>query len=167
MIERNLPCGCVPPRCTGHEALTQGNVTFERIVTMRPAFHRVHADPSKNYGVHGVELRMVLRGPLGATQFLLYTGWMLDKTLDWWAAKGITADFKPCPADRGYHWSAPRYEGQQQRECELLPGGKCYYDGSGLNAEITYKALVEKGDAGVWADLEEFYHDLCKRTEEA
>lgn len=22
MIERNLPCGCVPPRCTGHEAVT-------------------------------------------------------------------------------------------------------------------------------------------------
>lgn len=76
-------------------------MTFERIVTFRPAFHRVHKDPSKNYGVHGVEMRMVLRGPMGATQFLLYTGWMLPETLDWWASKGIEPGCKPTPADRG------------------------------------------------------------------
>lgn len=140
--------------------MTAQTVTFDRIVTFRPAYHRVHKDPSKNYGVHGVEMRMVLRGPLGATQFLLLTGWMLPETLAWWASKGIEADYKPTPADRGYHWSAPQYEGQEARECDLLPAGKCYYGGSGLNADETYKALVAKGDAGVWADLEAFYREM-------
>lgn len=137
---------------------------FERIVTMRPAFHKVHKDPSKNYGVHGVDLKMILRGPLGATQFLLFTGWMLPETLAWWASKGIEADFKPCPADRGYHWATPQYEGQEARDCELLPGGKCYYDGSGMNAEGTFQLLVSGGDEAVWRDLQEFYDELCQRA---
>lgn len=140
-------------------------VTFDRIVTMTPAFHRVHSDPKKNYGVHGVELRMVLRGPLGATQFLLFTQWMLPETYDWWASKGLQPDCKPTPADRGYHWATPQYEGQTERQCDLLPSGKCYYDGSGLNADDTFQALVAKGDAGVWADLEAYYHELCSREE--
>jgi hypothetical protein len=33
---------------------------FERIVTMNPAYDKRNADPSKNYGIHGVDLRMVL-----------------------------------------------------------------------------------------------------------
>lgn len=121
---------------------------FERIITFRPAFHRIHKDPSKDYGVHGVEIRMVLRGPLGATQFVLFTGWMLPETLDWWASRGIETDYKPTPADRGYHWSTAQYEGQEACDCDLLPGGKCYYDGSGLNANETYQALVAKGRRG-------------------
>lgn len=150
---------------------------FERIVTFQPAFDKRSKDPGKNYGIHGVELRMVLKGPLGATQFLLYTGWHLLHVVEEQEhallMKGEQLDAidlrirRPLPADRGYHWSVPKYEGQEARECDLLPGGKCYYDGSGLNAERTYIALLEKGDAGVWADLEEYYNDLCQRSDAA
>jgi hypothetical protein len=50
---------------------------FERIVQFLPAFDKRHPDPSKNYGIHGVELRMVLKGPKGAVQFVLFTNWQL------------------------------------------------------------------------------------------
>ena len=146
---------------------------FEKIVTFRPAFDKRNTNPKKNYGIHGVELRMVLRGPLGATQFLLYTNWHLphvqseqDKALLLKQPGIDDVDLyirHPFPADRGHHWSVPIYNGQECRDCDLLPSGKCYYDGSGLNAEQTYHALLEKGDAGVWADLEAYYHELANR----
>jgi hypothetical protein len=142
---------------------------FEKIVTLGPAFHKVHDEPTKNYGVGGVTLRMVLRGPLGATQFYMLTDWYLPVTLAWWKMRGLDRgrDRGPTPADRGYHWSTPQYEGHEARDCDLLPGGKCYYDGSGLNADSTYQMLLEKGDSGVWADLEEYYNELASRHEAA
>lgn len=141
--------------------------SFERIITMRPAFHRVHTDPNKNYGVHGVELRMVLKGPKGATQFLLFTGWYLPETLSWWKSRKINQGCEPTPADKGYHWSEPRYEGQESCECDLLPTGKCYYDGSGLNAEDLYQTLLKDGSDGVWRELETYYNELAKESVKA
>src|SRR5205807_10288634 len=103
-------------------------------------------------------------------QFLLYTNWMLphiteqavQRTLAAPDAIGLKVNFLPLPADKGYHWSVPRYDGQTMRECDLLPGGKCYYDGSGLNAEETFGRLLREGSEGVWKDLEEFYHELAQ-----
>lgn len=130
---------------------------FERIVTMSGAFDKRHSDPSKNYGIHGVELRMVLKGPIGATQFVLYTGWHLPHV----AAE--IGNSKPMGADKGYHWPTPQYEGQDQMDCAYVAGGKCYYDGSSLNAENTFETLLNKGSDGVWAELEEMYRELAAR----
>lgn len=146
---------------------------FEKIVTFRAAFDRRDPDPKKNYGIHGVEMRMVLRGPLGATQFLLYTGWMLPHvTEETWEKHAhdpyrLRLFTKPNPADRGYHWLTPQYEGAEMRDCDLLPGGKCYYDGSSLNADETFQLLLTEGDAGVWKDLEDFYNQLAADSEHA
>ena len=49
----------------------------ERITKIYPAWDRRDPNPSKDYGIHGAELRMVLKGELGATQFVLYTNWHL------------------------------------------------------------------------------------------
>lgn len=133
---------------------------FERIVTFSPAYDKRAADPKKNYGIHGVNLRMVLRGPLGATQFLLFTDWHLPHVRQWLKEVHGKA-CEPNPADKGYHWSTPQYEGQESHECDLLPGGKCYCDGSGLNAEDTFELLISKGDEGVWEDLRKFYDELA------
>lgn len=140
---------------------------LERIVTMRPAFHRVHEDPKKNYGVGSVSLRMVLKGPLGAVQFLLLTNWYLPQTHAWWGSRGIKPGLECVPADKGYHWTTPQYEGQEPMDCDLLPGGKCYYDGSGLNADELYQVLLKEGSDGVWRELEEFYHDMAARKADA
>jgi hypothetical protein len=55
---------------------------MERIVEMLPAWDKRDADSSKNYGIHGVELRMVLKGEEGAVQFVLYTNWHLPHVTD-------------------------------------------------------------------------------------
>ena len=145
-------------------------MAFERIVEFRPAFDKRDPDPAKNYGIHGVDLRMVLRGELGAVQFLLYTNWQLPHvTLEAQSQPirdriDLKIRWMPLPADLGYHSPTPKHEGQEERDCDLLPGGKCYYDGSGLNAQRIYETLLRAGSDGVWKELEEYYSELFAET---
>lgn len=55
---------------------------MERIIEVTPAFDRRDPDPSKSYGIHGAEIRMVLKGDKGATQFVLYTNRHLSHVQD-------------------------------------------------------------------------------------
>lgn len=141
---------------------------MEKIIEFSPAYDKRDSDPNKNYGVHGVELRMVLKGELGATQFLLYTNWQLPDVTKEFREK-LTPDkyflFEPLPADLGYHSPKPIYEGQTSMgPCPYLNNQPCYYDGSGLNAERIYKVLLEKGSDGVWEELEKYYKEIFEKN---
>lgn len=131
--------------------------TLERIVQFNPAYDRRDPDPSKNYGIHGVNLRMIVKGERGATQFLLYTNWMLPSLREE-MRRGPDVLREPMPADLGYHSIENPYPGEewsQQMDCDIL--GKCYYDGSSLNAIPVFDLLVSKGDEAVWKHLEDYY----------
>lgn len=141
-----------------------------RIVKFFPAWDKRNPDPKKNYGIHGVELLMLLKGKEGAVQFRLSTNWHLpsvQKELDAkWESNPQWRHISchPLPTDLGYHSYIPRYEGQTpiSKECEWLEGKTCYYDGSSLNAEDIYKKLLIDGDGAVWEGLEEYYKDRLK-----
>lgn len=143
---------------------------FERIFTIHPAFDRRNPDPEKNYGVHGCELRMVLKGPKGAVQFVLLTNWQLPHVTEDVLKKSVDKPMKeidlkvrflPLPADLGYHSMAPMWEDEKpsHEACPYLDGKPCYYDGSGLNAERVYEILLIEGSEGVWRYLENYYYD--------
>lgn len=150
--------------------------TFERLVEFTPAFDKRNPEPSKNYGIHGVEMRMLLKGERGAVQFLLFTNWQLPHVTEEFKRKmersnDIKMDLRcfwtPTPADLGYHSPEPQYpeQTQSQSACPHLDGRPCYYDGSGLQAEPIYRLLLTKGSEGVWAALEERYHELFSTVE--
>lgn len=132
---------------------------FRRDVEISPAFDRRNPSPAKNYGIHGAEMRFVLRGPDGAVQFLLFTNWMLphvEEELD--AKHGSHTLCHPQPADLGYHSPRPMYEGQEPTPgCPYLDGKPCFYDGSGLNAERVFRVLVAEGGEAMWKELESYY----------
>jgi hypothetical protein len=133
---------------------------MEKIVTITAAYDKRHDDPSKNYGVHGCELRMVLRGELGATQFVLFTNWQLPHVAEEFKARDVSRSLlEPMPAGFGYHSPKPMYEGQDVvgDSCEYLDGKPCYYDGGGLYAETVFERMLKEGDEGVWAELEQSY----------
>jgi hypothetical protein len=139
---------------------------FEKLITLSPAYDKRHSDPKKNYGIHGVDLKFVLVGDEGATQFLVFTNWYLPHVSKELLAKAssnreIELFFTPLPADIGYHSKTSHYVGQEpiEQECEYTKG-ICYYDGSGLAAERVYKVLLEEGDEGVWRELEDYYNDI-------
>lgn len=148
---------------------------MEKLIKFYPAFDKRNPEPGKNYGIHGVDLRMILKGDKGVVQFVLYTNWMLphvtkemDRRTLKEAREGTLNDislwctYHPQPADLGYHSPVPMYEGQNvcSESCEYLDGKPCYYDGSGLNAESIYEVLLKEGSDGVWRELKDFYKNV-------
>ena len=138
---------------------------FQRLVEWAPAY-----DKRPKYGIHGMELRFVLKGPEGATQFVIYTNWLLKHNQKEADAR-MDREFPhlvchPLPADVGYHSPRPIYPEQTfvSKNCEYLDGQPCYYDGSSLQAETLYWQFVEHGEAVVWKELEERYWDMAQRA---
>lgn len=85
---------------------------MEKITTITPAWDKRDPDPKKNYGIHCCDLRMVLKGELGAVQFVLMTGWNLPHITEEFKNKREISNLYPLPADLGYHSPKPMYEGQ-------------------------------------------------------
>jgi len=132
---------------------------FIREVKFEPGFDKRSTDPGKNYGIHGVEIRFLLRGPDGVVQFVCYTGWFPASVED--SARIGTIGCFPMGADRGYHSPTSKYEGQEPMpHCDILPGGKCYYDGSSLAGDDLMKILIAEGDEAVWKNLENYYQQV-------
>jgi hypothetical protein len=135
-----------------------------REVVFTPAFDKRNKDPKKNYGVHGVDLRMCLHGEAGTVQFVVFTNWHLPHVRDELNAR-FTPDRAwlkdPIAADLGYHSKRPLYDGQEPMggECSVI-GCACYYDGSGLNAEPVLDLLIHEGSDAVWKRLEAYYADV-------
>lgn len=129
-------------------------MTFRREVVFEPAFDKRHTDPEKNYGIGGVVMKFFLVGPAGTIQFVTSTGWHLPRVVD----EGIKGTLMAY--DIGYHSPKSMYEGQTvlTTECELVEGGTCYYDGSGLQADAFLRILIEQGSDALWAALEKRYH---------
>src|SRR6478752_8982205 len=108
-------------------------MTFKREITFSPAFDKRNPDPHKNYGIHGVDMRWYVKGPKGAVQFVVYTGWMLDHVEEEMAMRshhGIAFSCtRPTPSSLSYHSPKPLYEGQTSMgPCDVI-GCDCYYDG--------------------------------------
>lgn len=138
----------------------------ERLVIFDAAYDRRHPDPSKNYGIHGVTLRMLLRGPEGVAQFVLFTNWhvpVVQAELATQPSDHVLC--QPMPADIGFHALRPQYAGQDQRECEYTATGFCYYDGSSLRAQAVYELLVTEGSEAVWMYLDTYYTQLCAKDQ--
>jgi len=140
---------------------------MKKTITFSPAFDKRNSNPSKNYGIHGVEIRFVLKAELGAVQFVLATNWQLPHVQKEFDAKQPDSRFpymfhSPMPHDIGYHSYKPMYEGQEQisDSCEYLDGKPCYYGGSALNAERYFDILKAEGDEGLWKALEQYYKDV-------
>ena len=136
---------------------------MKRIVRLRPAFDKRHPDPKQNYGIHGVDMLFVLVGEKGATQFLIFTNWLLPHVTEEMIAKStggasaieLECRFLPMAADLGYH-SRTETGGVHSEMCDVL-GGECWYDGSGLAAERVFDRLLHEGDAAIWDELEQYY----------
>lgn len=129
-------------------------------------------DKRPKYGQHCVDFTFFVKGPEGAVQFRLFTGWYLSlipkpdapwqelcKTLH------LGENDSPMPADLGYHSPHPRYEGQTSMSCTLLPSGECYYDGSSLNAYKIFSTMVHEGGEAMWAELEKYYASTFLESE--
>ena len=128
---------------------------MEKIVSFSPAYNK-----GKEYGIGAVQIRFVLKGELGAVQFLIGTDWYLPADQKSVAALPHSSwhETQPRGWDLGYHSPKPMYEEDKTMgPCEYLDGRPCYYDGSGLAAEPIRDRLLAEGDVAVWEELTRYY----------
>ena len=134
---------------------------FKKEITMSGAFDKRHNDPSKNYGIHCMDLRFVLIGKKGAVQFVVYTGIHLPHVMEELLSKpNGYLSIKPMGADLGYHSKKPMYEDQSKMNCNYTGLGFCYYDGSTLNADEFMPEFIAGGSDAVWKKLKEYYKEV-------
>ncbi|QJD53304.1 hypothetical protein SEA_TEMPO_83 [Microbacterium phage Tempo] len=117
-----------------------------------------------DYGIGAMKIRFLLHGPVATIQFLMSTGWVPEKVpVPGW---GFTEWHHSAPTgfDLGYHADQPISEdmrdwsgGPDGRECDVRPGGRCFYDGSGLAADALLERFMVEGEAAVWSELEAYY----------
>lgn len=134
---------------------------FRREVAFEPghAWSTRGESPARDYGRASVKVRHLLHGPLGTVQFLWSTGITPERvpvadsrySYDEWMHHGASG------SDVGYHADAPQYEDQSAFDCEYRPGGKCYYDGSGLAGDEFLATFLTEGEDAMWAGLEARY----------
>lgn len=131
---------------------------LERITKVRLPFDMRSTESGKNYGIHGLDVWFILKGPKGAVQFVVtfpvYLPHVQAESYEW--------KYKPeiMGIDVGYHAFTPQYESQTSMPCDLL-GGECYYDGSSLRADEWAKEIFavrgEPPENEVWRRLEGEY----------
>ena len=139
---------------------------MERIITFEKGYNcieyecaydseRCRPNSSGSHGLHGMNIRFVLKGDDGAVQFVLYTPF-LPTEKSYLEQKGNSW----MPADLGYHAKKPQYDGQKitDQQCQYCDGEPCYYDGSSQNAEDAYKTFVRAGEEDLWRFLDEYYN---------
>jgi hypothetical protein len=141
---------------------------LEHKLEIVPAFDKRNSDPSRNYGIHGAEFRFYAIGPAGVIQFVIYSNWHLPHVHRELLNKcnpgreyGRFCSLEPMAADIGYHSPVAMYEGQTPLtdSCPLLNGRKCFYDGSGLNAQRYFDIMVSEGHESLWKSLDEYYYE--------
>ena len=144
---------------------------MKKEIRFEAAYDKRHSDPSKNYGIHGVVIRFLLKGPKGATQFVIYTNWHLPHIQEEMRSKTKSLSFytglEPMGTDIGYHSPKPLYKGQSMvsKTCDALDGKPCYYDGTSLGAEEFIPQFLAGGSDAVWTMLEEEYHNRFAKPE--
>jgi len=145
----------------------------ERAVVFIPGYNGdPDAPPARNYGVHGMEIWWYLRGPRGAAHFGIFTEWTPGELRPGHGRSPLgypvrEASQYPSGADLGYHARVPQWDGQEiyaRKECGII-GGRCYCDGSGLQADSLAREFTQYGESVIWAALEAEYATL--KTEES
>lgn len=130
---------------------------FEIDIQFSPGYNCELRGPGR-HGVCGMEIRWYLRGPKGVAQFAVYTDWIPGELRPGHGRPPVgypprePAQY-PRGVDLGYHAIAPQYEEQESMGCDLLPTGRCFYDGSGLNAVRLARRFTDEGEQAVWDEL--------------
>lgn len=115
-----------------------------------PGYRITHDSSALLGGGYDPTFTLYLHGPEGAIQFKFSrcTGRAAEIAREFASLYAWLEDGTPLMGwDLGYHSPVPTYEGQSLMEggCEILPGGLCYYDGSGLQAEKLLKGWIRAG----------------------
>jgi hypothetical protein len=166
-------------RALNDAALVERNGAMERRIIFEAGYdHSAFPEDcgGGGHGKHGMGLRFVFSGPKGSVQWVANMfNWYPGNVSHGSVGGTFEASFVPAfqhqhigdayAADLGFHSPTPMYEEHTKYECEYLPEGYCYYDGSTLNAEPLLEAFLEHGPHAVWAALARYYNEALAGVE--
>lgn len=146
--------------------MTENNPAFEKITKVRLPFDKRHKNPSKNYGIHALDIWFILKGPKGAVQyavtmpvFLPHVRKELERKPDAYEFLNEIRGF-----DVGYHAKEPQFDSQRPMgSCDVYPELKdgCFYDGSSLVSdkwtETIFSTTGKNPEDVLWSLLEDEY----------
>lgn len=139
---------------------------FEKIQRVKLPFDMRSNVPNKNYGIHGLDIWYILKGPKGAVQFMFSVNCFLPHVIEENGPNFLQSNMFE-GYDVGYHSPKPMFEGHGEMDCDLLDTGKCYYDGSSLQAGEWAKEIFairgERPDDEVWRRLEKEYEERFEK----
>lgn len=137
----------------------------EQLVTCTPAFEARDPDPSKDYGIGGVQISFAERRGDLVIECSFFTDWYLPETQEKLSRQPRGTYYKPIPLCNGIYWHYPKKTNEyqyEQKEC-ILSGGSCYGEaGSALYAEKITERLLREGAAGVWAEIDQAFKEADK-----
>lgn len=127
---------------------------FKREVRFKAAYDKRDPTPSKNYGIHGVDLIFLLTKDGEGLEYTILTNWQLPHVEVEVAAKWSQQMQRPLSASCSGHWKKPCYEDQAAStdKCNLT-GGVCYSDGTFITDDL-FNILLTEGSDGLWKALE-------------
>lgn len=139
-------------------------VDGEKFIFLTPAFEAIDDDPSKNYGIGGVNLIFAeKRGDL-VIECSFYTEWYLPNVQERLHDKRGRY-YRPQPTCNGIYWHYPARKNEwqsHQKEC-IISGGECYGEvGSALYAEKITERLLSEGGVGVWDEIDQAFKEATK-----
>jgi len=122
---------------------------FERHIDIVPAYDKRGA----GYGRHCADMFFVLKGPNGAVDLHVFTGWELPRLRDDPGPGAVGAYLR-------FHSPKPQYQGDvvSVEACACLDGKPCYCGVTSMGAEPVFDILVEQGLEALWAEMERLYH---------
>lgn len=144
---------------------------LEECVQFVPGYNCPETGP-QSHGVHGMEIRWLLRGPAGGVWLNMFTDWIPGERTP---GHGLPPDgpydgWKRYPdgAGLGYHARVPMYEGHEidREHCDVI-GGPCYGDMWFGGADEPVKRFVVEGEQVIWDALETAYAKLKTSWDEA
>jgi hypothetical protein len=158
-------------RARNDSALITRDGVMERRIVFEVGYD--HRSFGCGHGQHGMTMRFLLYLPPGWVQWAAnLPNWVPGNVGDTGVGAEHPVSLVPAryrqigdgmATDLGYHSPTPRYEGQEEygrMDCNLLPEGTCYYDGSGLNAEPVLEAFLMHGPMAVWSTLARYHAEV-------
>lgn len=131
----------------------------ERAMWVLPAVEARDVDPSKDFGIHGCELRFAMCKGKRAVSVSFFTDWLLPET----KIGNISRNDKIFPMCAGFYYHSDIRTNEYQsytKDCSLS-GGQCYGEcGSALYGDKILERMLREGSNGVWDELEKAFSDF-------
>lgn len=137
-----------------------------RALDMYPAYDKRSPEPSKNYGIHGMDLIFSVKRESIAVTWRLFSNWHLPhvrkEAEEKWSRFMLLADGL---GSIDYHSPTPAYPDHYKIEkCEYT-NGVCYGDGSGLASYKLFDKMLLAPEE-IWKTLEEWLVRMEGEVEE-